>query len=244
MYQSSIALTKPSNSRQPLWRYMTLERLVDLLETGQLFFTHVPAFADGLEGALTTRSREHLFRWFVARGSKPDVAHREVQQYETHHSAFYANCWHMNDFESYLMWKAYADRGYAIRTTFERVQASFESFVGSITGGVVSYVDFERDLTSIGNVFNHVITKDLPYRDEREFRLLFWRHDPKNQPIEPGPIGVRVQVDIRLLVERVFVSPAEHHVPGELLGLLEHHGIACDSSLINLRSLSVAHVKR
>lgn len=235
MFRSTDALTRPSNSRQLLWRYMTLERLVDLLETGELFFTHVPAFADGLEGSLTARSREHLFRWFSGRGSTPDIARAEVQQYETHHTAFYANCWHMNDFESYLMWKAYADRGYAIRTTFERVQASFESFVGEVTGGVVSYVDFERDLTSVGNVFNHVITKDRPYQDEREFRLFFWRNDPKNQSIEPGPKGVRVQVDLRLLIERVFVNPAERRVPGELLALLERHGIACDSSLIALR---------
>lgn len=187
MYQSSGVLTKPSNSRQLLWRYMALGHLIDLLETGELFFTHVPAFVDGLEGALTVRSKEHLFRWFIGKGSTPDVAHKELQQYETHHSAFYANCWHMNDIESYLMWKAYADRGYAIRTTFERVQASFEPFAGAITGGVVSYVDFERDLIPVGNVFTHVITKDRPYRDEREFRLFFWRPDPKNQPIEPGP---------------------------------------------------------
>ena len=209
--------------------------MVDLLESQELFFTHVPAFTDGLEGSLTARSKEHLFRWFIAHGSLPDVAQRELEQYETHHAAFYANCWHMNDFESYLMWKAYADRGYAIRSTFERVQASFESFTGAITGGVVSYVDFERDITPVGNVFTHVATKDLPYRDEREFRLFFWRHDPKNQPIEPGPVGVRVAVDIRLLVERVFVSPAEKHVPSKLLALLEQHRIPYDSSLISLR---------
>lgn len=215
---------------------MTSERLIDLLRTGELFFTHVPAFVDGLEGSLTARSREHLVRWFTGRGSSPEIAQSEVRQYETHCSAFYANCWHMNDGESYLMWKAYADRGYAIRTTFERVQAAFDPFVGAITGGVINYVDFERDITSVGNVFNHVVTKDLPYRDEREFRLFFWRLHQNNQQIEPGSIGVRVKVDLRFLVDRVFVSPAEHHVPGELMALLEQHGIACDSSMIGLRS--------
>ena len=79
MYQSSDVLTKPSNSRQLLWRYMTLERLAELLETQELFFTHVPAFTDGLEGSLTARSKEHLFRWFVAHGSPPDVAQKEVE---------------------------------------------------------------------------------------------------------------------------------------------------------------------
>lgn len=232
MYESSTVVTRPSNNHQLLWRYMTLKRLVGLLETGELFFAHVPTFDDEFEGQLTARTREHLRRWFIAQGSKPHIALEEVKQYETHYSAFYANCWHMNDVESYLMWKAYADRGYAIRTTFERVQASFASFAGTVTGGVVSYVDFERDLTPVGNVFNHVITKDLPYRDESEFRLFFWRHDIKNQSIEPGPVGLGVQVDVGVLVERVFVNPTERHVPDELLALLRRHGIACDSSLI------------
>ncbi len=38
-----------------------------------------------------------------------------------------------------------------------------------------------QNITPLGNVFSHVITKDMPYRDEREFRLIFWRHDLKNQ---------------------------------------------------------------
>jgi hypothetical protein len=58
---------------------------------------------------------------------------------------FFVNCWHMNDAESYLMWKAYADRGYAIQTTFERVQASFEGFNGEIDGRCVEYMDYSRE---------------------------------------------------------------------------------------------------
>jgi hypothetical protein len=66
----------------------------------------------------------------------------KVREYEEAQKDFYANRWHMNDFESYLMWKAYAERGYAVRTTYERVQAAFDRFNGAVTGGVVEYVDF------------------------------------------------------------------------------------------------------
>ena len=51
----------------------------------------------------------------------------------------------MKEHESYLMWKAYADRGVAIQTSFERTQSSFERTPLAVTGGVVSYVDLERD---------------------------------------------------------------------------------------------------
>lgn len=88
----------------------------------------------------------------------------------------------MNDVESYLMWKAYGERGFAVQTTFERIQISFDSFDGEVQGGVVEYIDFTREELPVGNVFSAVVTKDLPYRDEREFRLLLWRPelDPDN----------------------------------------------------------------
>lgn len=235
MYETFAALKKPPNPRQQLWRYIPYKRLKDLLVSEELFFTHLPAFSDGLEGSLTAKSREKLFHWLCLHGSTPLVASREVTEYEKLQEGFFANCWHMNNYESNLMWKAYADRGFAIRTTFERVQASFDDFSGVITGGVVDYVDFESDVTELGNAFNHVTTKDLPYRDEREFRLFFWRPDPRNQKLEPNENGIRVRVDVRMLIERIYINPIENSVPPELHVLLEEKGIECHSSLIKTR---------
>jgi hypothetical protein len=231
MFERHKALHYPKNSRQPLWRYFPYERLLDLLNTEELFFTHVPAFSDGREGSLTQRTREHLAEWFKRQNRSDDVtAWEEVKKYEEWQEAFYASCWHMNNFESYLMWKAYAERGFAVRTTFERVQASFESFSGSVTGGVIDYVDFTRDRTPVGNVFHLVMTKDAPYTDEREFRLLLWKLDPKNAQQEPSGKGVRVRVNVGMLVERVFINPLKAAIPGSLLALLEQHKIPVDTS--------------
>ena len=93
------------------------------------------------------------------------------------------------------MWKAYADRGVAIQTSFERMQSSFERTPLAVTGGVVSYVDFERDQTGLGQVFTHVTTKDLPYEDEREFRLLPWEHDPANVILSTAGDGALTAID-------------------------------------------------
>ncbi len=233
MYETYQALTVPTNSRQSLWRYFSFERLRDLLITGELFFTHLPKFSDGREGSLTARTRQHLFSWFVNHGSGPDKAWREVEEYEKLHTHFYVSCWHMNNGESYLMWKAYADSGCAVQTTFERVQASFDNFSGVISGGVVEYVDFERDITPLGNTFNHVITKDLPYSDEREFRLVFWRPDPRNQDAALEQNGARVCVDLRMLINRIYLNPFSPSVPPEIYKLLQERGIECSSSTIN-----------
>lgn len=238
MYETYQALTKPRNSRQSLWRYFSYERLRDLLISEELFFAHLPSFSDGREGSLTARTRQHLFNWFVNHGSEPTKAMREVAEYEKCHAQFYVSCWHMNNGESYLMWKAYADSGFAVQTNFGRVQTSFNNFPGVISGGVVEYVDFERDITPAGNVFNHVITKDLPYTDEREFRLFFWQPDPRNQNVVLELQGSRIRVDLRMLIERVYINPFNPVVPPELYELLEEKGIECSSSTINHRTQS------
>ena len=94
----------PTNSSQFLWRYLPYERLLDLLRSEELYFTHVPAFSDGLEGSLTNQSREQLVAWFKTQIKINDGSAREkVREYEEAQEHFYANCWHMNDFESYLM---------------------------------------------------------------------------------------------------------------------------------------------
>lgn len=239
MYEQHVKLRRPENSRQWLWRYMPLRWILDLLSTGEIFFTNLSKFSDGLEGALTDRTREHLATWF-RNHNKSDwkSAYEQVNEYQKWQHEFFANCWHMNHHESYLMWKAYAGTGYAyaIQSNFERVQAAFEHFDGSISGGVVNYVDFTREITPVGNIFDHVITKDIPYRDEREFRLVFWSLDPKNQRIKPVENGVRIPVDVRMLIDRVVISPFEKSLPCELEKLLEEMQIPVESSIVKHRS--------
>jgi hypothetical protein len=228
MYGRSSTLKPPVNSLQQLWRYFTHDRLMDFLSSEELFFAHLSKFPDGLEGSLTERTRERLFQWSLGRYRGDAAAARgEVEQYESHHDAFYANCWHMNDAESYLMWKVYGNQGFAIQTTFERVQIAFDRFAGEINGGVVEYIDFERDGMPIGNVFTAISKKDLPYRDEREFRLYFWRPGLANQQIQVGSEGLGVRVDLKKLIQKIVVGPGVKNVPSKLSDLLERKNIAC-----------------
>jgi hypothetical protein len=236
MFERHNALRYPADSRQPLWRYFPYERLLDLLSAEELFFTHLPAFSDGLEGSLTNRTREHLANWYQTQNhSNESSAWEAVKKYEEFQAEFFASCWHMNKSESYLMWKAYAERGIAVRTTFERVQASFDGFAGAITGGTIDYVDFMRERTPVGNVFNLVMTKDSPYSDEREFRLLLWKIDPRNIDLARLAKGIRVPVNVRMLIERVFINPLSTSIPGELMEQLDRHKIVIDKSSLKYR---------
>lgn len=185
------------------------------------------------------RTREHLAKWFRRYTTNETVVWEKVKEYEQVQNHFFASCWHINDHESSLMWQVYADRGYAVRTTFSRVQATFDRFNGVITGEVVDYVDFKHDRTNVGIAYNHVTTKDKPYKDEREFRLLIWQLDPKNSQVVQTGNGVRIPVDIRTLIECVYVNPKVTNVPSHLLTLLEKHDVRIDSSRIKLRQSNV-----
>lgn len=236
MFEQQSVLRCPTEGTQALWRYVTSERLLDLLTSEELYFTHVLAFSDGLEGSLTNRTRDRLLTWFKTQIKVDEASAQElVRRYEEAQEDFYVSCWHMNDFESYLMWKAYAERGFALRTSYNRVQAAFDRFNGVVTGGVVEYVDFARHSTPVGKAFHLVMTKDLPYRDEREFRLVLWALDSKNIQLQRGSKGIRVPVDIGTLIDRVYVNPLNQSIPEHLLALLERHKITIDTSKLVYR---------
>lgn len=234
MYETDNLLKQPKKPDQYLWKYYAENRLLELLHSSELFFTHVPTFADGFEGLLPAKTRASFIRWCIANGSAPAKAAQEATDYEKMRDDFYASCWHVNDHESYLMWKVYANdsRGYAVRTTFERIQAAFDGFPGIIRGGSVEYVDFTEDDVGAGYAFDLVTTKDLPYRDESEFRLFFWNKESPNNTHPTFEDGVKVPVDLSFLVECLYVSPIIGQPSDLVQQALRQHNIKWTSSSI------------
>jgi len=123
-----------------------------------------------------------------------------------------------------------------VRTNFERMQASFDKSPLAVTGSVVNYIDFERDHTGLGQVFTHVTTKDLPYSDEREFRLLLWQHDQSNESLFASGDGLLTDVDPRMLIERVIRNPFQAELPRALAARLEELGIPYDDSGVKYKA--------
>lgn len=220
---------------QPLWRYLKYERLIQLLSTESLYFRQLSLMNDQWEGLLTRKTKNWLFEHFYAKYQSATTANQEIAEYEKHREEFHINCWHMNDAESYLMWKVYSDRGCAIESTFERMQISFDQFPGEIEGTVVKYLDFMRDEIPVGNIYHAAASKSLPYREEKEFRLLFWQYSSANQAIPTGSGGVIVKVDLNKLISKIWLSPQFAGTRSEIEGLIRQKNLDCDirSSSIN-----------
>jgi hypothetical protein len=79
------------------------------------------------------------------------------------------------------------------------------------------------------------VSKDLPYKDEREFRLLFWQHSLANQKIEVGLEGIKIGVNLNKLIARIWLNPQFEESTREIVRLVEAKGLDCEicNSAIN-----------
>lgn len=228
MFDTHSAHKKPKNSLQKLWRYLSYERLIQAIEEDAIHFSHISEMPDRWEGLLTKRTREMFFKTELRKYSgNVEAAYGSVNDYEEFRNNFYINCWHMNDYESYLMWKAYGNRECAIQTNYERLFAAFDHSPAKILGCVVKYIDYERDDFRVGNTFTQIGFKDILYRDEREYRLLFWKVSPENIGFNPGEKGITIQVDINLLIDNIYLNPG--YIPNidKLEKLINEKGLDC-----------------
>ncbi len=135
----------------------------------------------------------------------------------------YANCWHINDFESAALWKLYSDsrNSLAIQSTVERLKQSLQNAPERLCLSEIQYADYDNTWTKMfeitkspnsENQFNPATFKRISFKHERELRIMhrtltdptFLQHineDPKT------PIGEKVHCEINTLIETVYVSP-------------------------------------
>ena len=202
-----------------VWRYMSLEKFLDLLTHKRLFFTNAANFTDGYEVSLPLNIVKSHRKKLKAQGLSGRDLEEELAVFEYNHQPMrdltLVNCWSMGRHESYALWKIYlggAKAGVAIRTTFSRVKKSIlaenDAYPEDIYAGVVQYKDFlpEQELSR----FRLVTTKREFYSYEHELRM-FILHYPRSEGGVKPPYnlssGRHVALDLDTLVEQVYLSP-------------------------------------
>lgn len=165
-----------------IYRYVTIEKLIDFLETNSLFLSRLDKFEDNLENIEPYDINELKFRTQTL--SKPEDANPEIP--ENHWTQIIENnraelsaiqtklnnqqkhrfvsCWILNDTESFAMWDIYGKAGFAIR--FEReyfqklikdsieLQTAPTSKIDLLVAGVVQYQNFNEMLSKEKGIFN------------------------------------------------------------------------------------------
>jgi hypothetical protein len=132
-----------------MWRYMTLDKFINLLETQTLFFTPLASYAktDPFEGFQPKACLEQFIKYKNNSTELTQVIASQLsddsdigfitQESDRKFKEMYldtmkgtkVNCWHMNDHESEAMWKLYSEnnKGICISTKISSLINSIDS---------------------------------------------------------------------------------------------------------------------
>jgi hypothetical protein len=214
MYKPYVVFSDPPEPHKLLWRYMDWPGFFTLLKTKKLFF--IPARLlqrfDPYEGSLPKKERDIYYTITTKEALKDGI--------EVFRRQVFASCWHYNETESVAMWQLYAagGRGIAIQTSISDFKKAFETTSHDIYTGKVIYIDYETEGFYHGekgffpNPLVSFIHKRKIFQHEQEYRALL------RDKTEPD--GVAVDVDLRLLVQRVVVAPKTPYWQLEAVQLL------------------------
>jgi hypothetical protein len=195
---------------EPLWRYVKLDRFLEVVRTSRLYFAAATQFADPFEGAVAVQTNL----------PPPDPRYAEMEHAER---AFFAlkrmtkiSCWHRADYESDAMWKLYAEasKGIAMCTTPERMRQAFRPFrlrddyvEEDLWGSPVSYIDLTQVRMRGGNMLERFFWKHRAFAWEREFRLAISLRIAEEHGVEIPAEGIEVEIDLNVLVEHIVLGP-------------------------------------
>lgn len=216
-------LDVPATEHAKIWRYIDFTKFVSLLDRRALFFVRADKLGDLFEGAsseINIEMRPELYKNTLEEFGK--YSEDELKKTLSNMSAYLQflskitaiSCWHLNDIESDAMWTKYAgqDRGIAIQSTYGRLKDSlmYEEF--GIFIHKVKYIDHSVDYM-VGDLgvgpFYH---KRKEFSHESELRAIIQKMAAPGKPamVDFKPIrnnGIYVNVDLDLLVERIYLSP-------------------------------------
>ncbi|MCC6406269.1 MAG: hypothetical protein IT453_03815 [Planctomycetes bacterium] len=256
-----------------VWRYMTVAKLLSLVETSELFYSATQNFSDPYEDSAT-----HAEIALDAERIRAGAARGDVVGYVEHSDPggmCLVSCWCQQECESRLLWAEYGALGnsVAIQTSYRRLVAATPD---CDLIAFVKYVDFATELRSEFNRFETVFRKRREFRDEHEVRLVRWigpQVDSVSVMQRTGPpievpwsdpslrswrtgrnpkIGMHVAVDVEHLVERIVthpdMPPFEEEALRSYLGRVGLAGRLKASSLAGrpvarLSPVSAAHAK-
>jgi len=94
---------QPSDTTMPVWRYLSLAKLISFLSDRALYFARSDLLGDPHEGTITVHNAANIMTQFCD-PLQPDliVKVRKMWRLFT-----YVSCWHLNNIESEAMWKLY-----------------------------------------------------------------------------------------------------------------------------------------
>ena len=237
MFEEHSALYKVEDKCM-LWQYMSFSKFVNLV-LGKMYFRSVDSCEDVFEGTWPQINKNYIS--YVKKNEDETIGQFD----DMARKLIYVSCFHQAEEESAFMWKQYADKdGVAILTSSKRIKKSFHLTQSPVYLSRVKYIDYSCEpIYDMGNMFSLVIHKRKSFQYEQEVRCISLLNDlytdsgfNEKYIIDQGkgnrldferfPVGIKVDIDLLYLIEKVYISPyAEKYVWENVKALMEMRGI-------------------
>jgi hypothetical protein len=228
---SSPEVTPPNDPNIKIWRYMDFTKFVSMLVSQALFFPRSDKLGDSHEGSLPLNNaslRNVSFEQMypeIGNGASNESFGISKTAFEYNRKDFHdklewvrqytaISCWHMNNHESYGMWRIYTNlnEGIAIQSTYARLSDSLRENSPAPLIGVVKYIDYQVAAITPYNLIAPFFHKRRSFEYEQELRAVLmelplpighWR----DKHVDPDFIGRSIPVDLRNIIEGIYVAP-------------------------------------
>jgi len=194
---------KQADDTDTVWRYIDFSQYVNLLTTGETWFSRVDQFDDPHEGMPSAKTLE-------VSSEESDIL---TQKFEDIQQWVYASCWHRNPVQSDGMWKLYlsSDTGVAIQSTVGDLRSAFTTD-HDLFCARVNYIDWDDVVVPLSSVIAPSLHKRRCFKHEREFRIILrhkkWRSEPYHPYEKPiTDAGLPISTSLDTLIKKVYTAP-------------------------------------
>lgn len=213
-----------------IYRYLTIEKLIDFFETSSIYLSRLDLFEDNLENIDPYDINElKLLTLTKPPNANPIIGETHWEEIINHdkkrlieiqnnlienQKKRFVSCWILSDVESFGMWDTYGKEGFVIRFNreyFEKIikesisiQTEPTSKIDLLVIGKVIYQDFEEMLRNEKeSILQYsAFRKHLSFKHESEFRIVGFAHNFENE------LGLRFKLpDINNLDFEIFANP-------------------------------------
>lgn len=231
---AKVGIEGKINKEEILWRYMSLDKLIDLFENESLFFSSLFNFkeSDPYEGYLPqSLMRAKLEKTMEdAEGKLTESEYTYLESLQKKlllkiYKSSSISCWHENTYESDAMWRLYSENnnGVAIKTSTNSLLAAIKD--EGVKYGCVSYCDFAEEKVSSSDPYkaSSPLFKRKAFEHERERRLFIinnpfpdgfdkYKSDDTTQTVglmlaDINPKNQKIKVNLRKLIDKIYISP-------------------------------------
>ena len=212
MYVQHSQLPLTYSDSNKIWRYMNFEKFKSLISKKSLFFCRADKFPDKWEGIFPVKMIQKFEldskQIPSINGNMYNFCQWQIQKEAPSHLI---NCWHVNESESFAMWKIYSKDlpCIAIQSTIGCLKNSFSVNKERIWIGEVEYIDF-REWEPDNRFFNVNAPNTLKafflkwhyFKYENEVRAVINKAYSKHK----SKRGILVNVDLNELIECIYLS--------------------------------------